>query len=231
MDPQSIQPGDLGRVLLGEVPPTFLLEVLVRMVVVYAVLVVSMRAMGKRMASQATRNELAAVVSLAAAIGPAVQAPERGLLPVILIAALIVGGQRAIALGSFKSPTFERATQGSAIALVVDGELDLDAMRDVVLARERLFAHLRAQRLDNLGRVQRLYLEAGGRFSIVTFDHVRPGLSLLPAWDEDFVAAQHRATGKVACARCGHVGDEGLAGQASRCGRCGGVDWRLAIES
>ena len=229
MKPEDIKLSDLSRIILGEVPWTFLIEALLRMAVLYALLVVAMRLMGKRMASQATRNELAALVSLAAAIGPAVQAPDRGLLPPIIIAAVVIGVQRAVAVGTFKSAVFERKTQGDVSTLVADGELDLGAMRGAVLSRERVFAHLRCNAIDNLGRVERVYLETNGSFSIIKFDERRPGLSLLPAWDKDVLDEQPRAHGKVACAQCGRVDDERLAGDAARCKRCGSVEWHPAV--
>jgi uncharacterized membrane protein YcaP (DUF421 family) len=54
----------------------------------------SMRLMGNRMGKPLTRNELLAIVSLAAANGVALMAADRGLLPVVLIAAIVIGYQR-----------------------------------------------------------------------------------------------------------------------------------------
>jgi len=95
----------------------FLIEATLRIALVYAILLVAMRLMGKRMASQTTRNELAALVSLAAAVGPAMQTPDWGILPPMLIALMIVVVQRAIALGTFKSPRFEEKMQGDVSTL------------------------------------------------------------------------------------------------------------------
>ncbi|HEY0742788.1 MAG TPA: hypothetical protein VGD40_15065 [Chryseosolibacter sp.] len=66
MKPEQIYLWDWERILLGEVPPAFLLEIVLRIIVVYLILTVAMRILGKRMAAQLTRNELAAMVSLAA---------------------------------------------------------------------------------------------------------------------------------------------------------------------
>lgn len=227
-DNQQIHLTDAGRILLGRVPVTFLIEAMIRIGVLYALLIVAMRLMGKRMSSQITRNELAALVSLAAATGPVVQSPERGLLPPFVIALVLLGVQRAVAVGTFRSARFEQATQGDIAILVRNGEVDLEALRKVVLSRERLFAHLRAHQILNLGRVERVYLEAGGTFSFRTFEDERPGLSLIPSWDTDFVAEQRRAEGQVACASCGHL-DTHPASEARRCDHCDHVAWEPAI--
>jgi len=95
MKPEEIKFGDWMRVFVGEVPASFYLEIIIRMAVVYALLIVSMRLLGKRMASQLTRNELAAMVSLAAAIGVPILAPDRGILPAIIIAIVVIAVTRA----------------------------------------------------------------------------------------------------------------------------------------
>jgi len=81
MKPEEIHLKDWLRILIGEEPISFLLELIIRAAVVYLVLMLSMRLMGKRMSSQLSRNELATLVSLAAAVGVPMMAPDRGLLP------------------------------------------------------------------------------------------------------------------------------------------------------
>lgn len=61
------------------------------------ILVGSMRLMGNRMGNMLSRNEMIALVSLAAANGVALMAPDRGLLPVFVTAAIIIGYQQLIA--------------------------------------------------------------------------------------------------------------------------------------
>lgn len=85
MQPQDIHFSDWQRILFGEVPITYLFELLIRAIAVYFILMVSIRAMGKRMSSQLSRNELAALVSLAAAVGIPMMAPERGVLRLWLL--------------------------------------------------------------------------------------------------------------------------------------------------
>lgn len=82
---------DWMRILLGGVPWIFLIEVIIRVVILYLLLVVSMRIMGKRMSAIISRNEMIAMVSLAAAVGLPMQEPSNGLLPPIIIAVVVIG--------------------------------------------------------------------------------------------------------------------------------------------
>src|SRR5205809_8135052 len=97
MQPFEIHLGDWSRILFGSVSAAFFIEVFIRILVFYILLVLSMRLMGKRMSSQLSRNELASLVVLAAAIGVPLQSPERGILPAVIIAAIIIIGERFIA--------------------------------------------------------------------------------------------------------------------------------------
>jgi uncharacterized membrane protein YcaP (DUF421 family) len=220
---------DLTRILLGNVPWPFLFEALVRIVFVYLLLLVSMRLMGKRMVSTLNRNELAALVSLAATSGAVIQNPERGLLPAVVVALIVISAQRLVALLSLRNKRMERATQGDLSVLVDDGQLVLELMKKCDISREEVFSQLRQLGLMNLGTVRRLYMEAGGSFSIVRFDSPRPGLSLAPECDEELRSAQHRCRDLAVCHRCGHVEKDGSS-ERQPCTRCRSRTWLPAIE-
>ncbi|TGE27922.1 DUF421 domain-containing protein [Hymenobacter metallicola] len=228
MKPEEIHLTDYMRIILGQVPWSFLLEVAIRAIFLYGLIIVSMRLMGKRMSSQLSRHELAAISSIAAAIGVPIQAPDRGLLPALLIAAVIVGVQRLVFRESYRNRTFETVTQGKVAAMVEDGCLQYDAMRESVLSQERLFAELRQKSIDNLGRVKRVYMEASGAFTIIPQSPPRPGLTLIPSWDEDFLKDQHQEPDTYACCNCGNV-QHAPQSPTTACPRCEHQKWTPAI--
>lgn len=59
----------IERLLIGDGPWAFLVEVIPRAVVMYLLLLVAMRLMGKRVAAQLSITELAVILMLGAAIG------------------------------------------------------------------------------------------------------------------------------------------------------------------
>src|SRR4051812_44387664 len=91
MESQAIQITDWVRILTGHYPTSFLLELVLRAVFVYALLVVAMRFLGQRMAAQLNPVEQGAVVTLAAAVGVPLMSPDRGLLAAVVIAAVMIG--------------------------------------------------------------------------------------------------------------------------------------------
>jgi uncharacterized membrane protein YcaP (DUF421 family) len=227
MDKQDIHLFDITRILQGEVPLEFYVELLIRAVAVYLILIASFRLMGKRMSSRMTRNELAAVATLAAAIGIPLQTPDKGLIPGFLIAGLVILVQRFVASRAAKNERFERATQGKISTLVKDATLQLDAVKDCHMSRERVFSQLRSSNIRHLGEVQRLYLEANGSFTVINQAQPSSGLCILPQTDHDFIAEQPVDQEKEVCSYCGFEQTEVME---VHCPNCHQQEWVKAIK-
>src|SRR5437764_1317303 len=97
MKPDELKWTDWQRVFLGQVPPEFYLELAIRAVLVYLLLQISLRMLGKRMAGRMSITELMAMVALASAVGVPLLAYDRGILPAFIIAAIIVAVTRLMA--------------------------------------------------------------------------------------------------------------------------------------
>lgn len=230
MKKQDIVPGDWYRILFGETPAVFLLEIFLRTIIMYAVLIIIVRMMGKRMGGQLTISELAVMITLGAIVSPGMQMPQTGLLlcTVILICALLF--QRGLNLLEYKSERFERVTQGTLSILVKNGVMQLDEMRRTKVSRQQLFAALRSQQFYNLGDVARVYLESCGLFSIYQQQEHQPGLPLFPPGDASIVGfGQRTLHGTTVCANCGLV--PATERQVVNCPECGADQWGTATVS
>lgn len=229
MNPQDIHLTDWSRILVGAVPASFYIELAIRAAVIYLLLMVCMRLMGKRMSSQLGRNELAALVSLAAAIGVPLQAPDRGLLPAFVIAFIVVFTERWIASKTYRSQSFERFSQGNIDMLVKDSVMDLATMKKVRLTRERLVAQLRASGIKQLGAVQRFYMEANGSFTLIEEKDPKAGLSIIPRWDTEY-SDRFKKTGEMmVCQACGYCRKSPFDFK-SKCTNCGDCTWTEAVS-
>jgi uncharacterized membrane protein YcaP (DUF421 family) len=225
MDKFDIHLNDFMRILRGEVPWEFYVELLLRAVVVYLILLAGFRLMGKRMASRLTRNELAAVASLAASIGIPLQQPDRGLLPGIIVAAIVIMVQQLVAYIAAGNESFERATQGKISALVIDGVLQTAEMKNCHMSRERIFSQLRNNKVKQLGEVKRFYLEANGSFTFISHPDPPPGLCILPDIDKAFIAEQPEADHEL-CSYCGNSRIE----KERHCRQCHHEEWVKAVS-
>ncbi len=228
MQPQDIHLSDWLRILIGGVPAGYFIELLIRSIVIYLILMVSMRSMGKRMSSQLSRNELAALVSLAAAVGIPMMSPDRGLLPAVVIAFILIVTERVIARKSSENEKFESFSQGDISTLVSDGVIDMKELGRVKLSQERVLAQLRSLGLLQLGNVTRFYMEASGNFTLVRNPKPCPGLSLLPPWDHDMRNCFYEHPDKQICVRCG-LPQKSADQPYLKCPNCSSEKWVTAV--
>ncbi|MCF0052609.1 DUF421 domain-containing protein [Dyadobacter sp. LJ53] len=228
MKPEDIRINDWQRIFVGDVPGAFYWEVILRVAVIYAILMISMRLMGKRMASQLSRNEMIAMVSLAAAIGIPLLSPDRGILPAFVIAIVVILIQQVTAWMATRNQKLESLTQGNISVLVHDHHLNLKDMRLTGITRERVFSQLRSNDILHLGEVKRLYFEAGGSFTIIRETEIVPGLGVLPDKDVEFQDQSYQREPIQVCDICGFPPADDSTDQP--CGNCGSQHWAQAVS-
>ncbi len=226
MQPYEIHLSDLYRIFIGNVPLTYFIELFIRCIICYAILVVGMRLMGKRMAAQMSRNELASMVLMAAAIGIPVTSPDRGIVPGIIIAAIIVLGERWISMKISTNDKMQSKVVGDIRVVVKDGYLVIENMSPNRISRDRIFAELRTSSLKHLGKVKRFYFEADGSFTLIEDKEKKWGLSILPDFDKEMIDEQKQSD-KDVCLICGYA-KENMA--ETKCNNCGNNHFVKAIE-
>jgi uncharacterized membrane protein YcaP (DUF421 family) len=225
MKSDEIKMGDWMRILFGETPPEFFIELVIRSFFVFLLLLVSMRLLGRRMAAQLNRIEMIALFSLAAAIGVPLQAPDRGLLPAVVIAIIVVVLGRLVATWAFRNQKFESMAGDDYTTLVLDGTILMHKLKKTRLTVERLFAQLRGEGIKHLGEVKRLYFEANGSFSLIKEENPKPGLVIVPGFDHELLQVQ-KTVETMVCQKCGHKQAE----DEKKCPNCGNNFWIAAVE-
>jgi uncharacterized membrane protein YcaP (DUF421 family) len=225
MKADEIKFGDWTRMFFGETPPVFFIELVLRSFFIFLLIIVSMRLLGRRMAAQLNRIEMIALFSLAAAIGVPLQAPDRGLLPAVVIAIIVVVVGRLVATLGFRSERFQSLAEDEYTTLVLDGTLLMDKLKRTRITIERLFAQLRGEGIRHLGEIKRVYFEANGSFTVIKEEHPKPGLVILPGFDHELLSQQKKVSVMV-CQQCGcHQSHH-----EKKCSNCGIEYWIPAIE-
>lgn len=226
MEEKDIHLWDWARMIEGQLPHTFLIEVVLRILFSYIVLITALRLMDSRMASDISKVQMISRIVLAGAIGLPLQAPERGLLGSVIIALIAVLLERIISWYTSRYPKFESFTQGKMDILISDSVMDLPTLRRTRLTRERLFAQLRSEGIEHLGEIQRLYFESNGAFTLLKREQPGVGLSVIPDWDKDMRDEQKKTDTQV-CLECGKSKEE----KDEKCTNCGGATWQTAVSS
>lgn len=228
MEKDQIFINDIKRILLGNAPPEFLLEVLIRTLLIYVAVLFVVKLLGKRMSGQVTTIEMAILIMLGAIIGSPVQIPDRGILVGLLVLFCTVLFQRFVNMLSYKNESVERLVLGNASLLVKNGVLKVKEMAGSRVSAQQVFSLLRAKEIRQLGEVKRVYLEACGIFSVYKNPTPTEGLPILPPEDRKIFKEIIKNNDIVACQRCGYTTNQSQS--ASRCPVCGNETWVAAIK-
>ena len=228
MKKEEVQPWDWQRILLGQTPVEFLLEVLIRTLFVYLLLLVILRLLGKRMDGQLTLTEMAVMITFGAIVSVPMQLPDKGMLGGVIALFYVLIFQRGLNWLNVKNKTVEDITQGTVSVLVKNGMLQLDEMQKAGMSKQHLFTALRGDKIYNLGRVKRVYFEACGMINVYLEDGDKPGLPILPSDELNFIREHTRVDkSSIACKNCGCV--VSAEKRNTTCNRCGKREWIEAI--
>lgn len=147
MEKQEVKLNDIERILFGEAPPQFLIEVLIRTLIIFLALLVFLRLIGKRMGGVLTITELAVMLTLGAILSVPMQVADRGILQGIVILITVLLLQRGLNLLEFNRPKIERVTQGEVTMLVKDGTIKQGNSALSRISKQQLFSQLRQKNI------------------------------------------------------------------------------------
>ena len=137
----------------------------IRTVILYLVIMLSVRIMGKRQLGELQPSEL--VITLLLSDLAAVPMQENGLpllngiLPILVLVALEVLLSAAI----LKFPALSRLVAGTPIPIIKDGQIDRKAMRHLRITVDDLAETLRQQDIFDIQQVQYAVAETNGHIS------------------------------------------------------------------
>jgi len=218
---------DWKRIFIGDAPYEFLIEVLIRTIIMYILLLIIVRLMGSRISGQFSVSDMSVIITLGAITSPGMQAPEKAILYSTVALLVIYLLHKLVSRMATKNEKFLKVSEGSIVCLVKDGKLQLDAMRRSGVTRQELFAELRNNKIDNLSKVDRIYLEACGIFSIFAANENREGLVVFPEKDRPMLDYYKKVnSNKKACANCGNV--QPVEDDNQPCSNCGEHQWHVA---
>lgn len=162
----DFRPFDWDRVLLGLQPYLYLVEVAFKCVVVFCLLILVMRLIGKRGQKSLSPMQQMLMIALGSAAGDALLYP---MVP-LAYAALILGGITALTIAlenlSERSRRVRDYVESRPRLLVVDGVVDKEALRKERTTQRELYAELRVKGARSLAQVQYAILEVTGDISV-----------------------------------------------------------------
>ena len=215
----------------GKEEKSFLIEVLLRSSVMFLVILIALRLLGKRTISQLSLFELAVIIALGSATGDPMFYQDVGLLPGITAFLVVVILYRGMTYLVNRFRPVEKTFEGTPTYVVEDGKLNIDNFHHETMAYDEFFAQLRKTGVTHLGQVKYAIIETTGSVSPILLedDKVKWGLPILPhIYYKAF--EQIPAAGMYACINCGQVEEIKLPKAGHECPVCQEREWVEALN-
>jgi len=194
------------ELMLGGENWNFLPETILRTFIMFIVAFVSLRLLGKRGVKQLSIFELVVIICLGSAAGDPMFYKDVGILPAILVFALIVVFYSLITYFIGKNKRFENLAEGKPICLIKNGVFSIKNFSKEALGEDEFFAELRLHSVSQLGQIEEAIEESSGHISIFYYpdEDVKFGLPIminsLDTWEEVI-----KDSGYYACVFCGYT--------------------------
>lgn len=194
------------ELMLGGENWNFLPETILRTLIMFIVINVSLRLLGKRGVKQISIFELVVIISLGSAAGDPMFYKDVGILPAIIVFAMIVGLYSLITYFIGKNKRFENLLEGKPVCLIKKGVFSIGNFSKEALGEDEFFAELRMQGVSQLGQIEEAIVETSGNISIFYYpdEEVKYGLPVmidsLDAWQQEIKDNDH-----YACIFCGYT--------------------------
>lgn len=143
------------------------LEIILRTLIVYLIILVGLRLSGKREIGQMTVFDLVVLLLIANAVQNAMVGPDTSLTGGILAALVLLLINGLVARLRLRWPRLRRWVEGSPTLLVLHGKMIPEHMRREGIDEEALLGALREHGVSKVNGVEMAVLEIDGSISVV----------------------------------------------------------------
>ena len=222
---------DWKSLLLGSEKWEFLFETAFRTFVMFMVILLYLRLLGKRGVKQLSVFELGVIIGLGSAAGDPMFYKDVGLLPGVLVFSIVFGLYRFITFLINRSDRFERFVEGTPTCILQEGKILVKNFREEPIATDEFFSQLRLNSVSHLGQVKEAIIETNGEVSIFYFeeDEVKYGLPIIPGQGKDKLKSI-TTEDHYACTSCGYTAKLPAAKEHT-CPYCEKKEWVKAINT
>lgn len=218
------------RLLFNDLPFEFLIEVIFRTVIMFIVVLLTLKFTGKRGVKQLSVFEVVIIISLGSAAGDPMFYEDVGLVPAIFVFLVILLMYRTVTWMLGKSSWFEKFIEGYTHCIIEDGRFSINTFEKEPLAKDEFFAELRLKSIEHLGQVRNAYIETNGAISVFFYEDadVKYGLPVRP---QLFMMKSKNIpkSGIYACTFCANVQE--LEPTTGTCSVCSRDEWVEAIKT
>lgn len=194
------------ELFFGSEDLSFLPEVIIRSLIMFTVILFSLSILGKRGVKQLSVFELVVIIGLGSAAGDPMFYKDVGLIPALIVFAIVIGLYISVTHLVGKSKKMERLVEGKPICLIENGRFAIHNFAKENLGQDEFFAELRLKGVSHLGQVENAIIETNGDISVFFYEdeEVKYGLPVMPD-SLDHKCKKIGRTGHYSCTFCGNT--------------------------
>ena len=144
-----------------------MLTIFIRTVVIYVILTITMRIMGKRQLGELDVGELVITILLSEIATTPITNPDRPLLEALIPIATLVTLELLSSLLILKAPFFKAILSSKPAIIIKRGKIDFKMMKKVRISLEELVSQVRQNGIYDLSEVDYAILEENGKMSVI----------------------------------------------------------------
>lgn len=141
-----------------------------RAVLIYVLVMVLVRASGKRAVGQFTPFDLVLLILIGNAVQNGLNGGDNSLTGAALLAGCLIGLNYAVAFVVARSPRIRAVVEGRAVVLARDGQVFREVLRRELVSNADFHEAMREAGCNEIERVRLATLETDGRISILLTD-------------------------------------------------------------
>lgn len=131
--------------MLGGEDWSFLPETVLRTLIMFVVILTTLRLLGKRGVKQLSVFELVVIIGLGSAAGDPMFYKDVGILPALIVFTMVVSLYTLVTYMVGKNKKFEKLVEGKPVCLIKDGVFSIENFKKEILGEDEFFAELRLQ--------------------------------------------------------------------------------------
>lgn len=163
-----------------------MLVTLIRALILYVVIMLAVRLMGKRQIGELQPSELIITILLSEMIAIPLQDNDLPLLNSVVPAMVLISIEVVSSVIAMKSKRFRAAVQGNPVVVIRDGVIDQRQIRQLRFTVDDLFLSLRQKDVFDIAQVDYAILETNGSLSVL----LKPSLRAVTPQDLQLKTAQ-----------------------------------------
>jgi len=221
---------DWEKIFFNDLPITFLGEIVLRSMIMFVIILTTLRMSGKRGIKQFSVFELVLIIGLGSAAGDPMLYEDVGIVHALTVFIVIIILYTIVTALTDRVKWIERLLEGKPVYVIENGSIILESFKKTGLSKDEFFGGLRVENVEHLGQVKTAIIENTGDLSLIYYpnEDVQPGLPIFPALLEKKTSSILH-NDYYACYQCGRI--KSLSPGKNCCSSCECKEWVKTIKT